>query len=186
VTLFLFLTTIDGFASARASSTLRSSSVCSNWLLIVFVWDRPEQADASVVQLLNRPRVLLHVLQDNDMQEIFSQIGGTNFHHVLVVQAFQGGRVLCRLLHRRFPRPSSIKQNRWKNVCGKLKGGGVCGKQQGLTNETYVMYSLPEKLYLLLGHSTNLQIKPLFKTGGKTTMYGVHSSSKKMMGNDPE
>jgi hypothetical protein len=28
--------------------------------------------------------------------------------------------------------------------------------------ETYVMYGFPEKLYLLLGHGTNLQIKPLF------------------------
>jgi hypothetical protein len=33
------------------------------WILVVFVRDRPEQADVSVVQLLDWPEVVLHVLQ---------------------------------------------------------------------------------------------------------------------------
>jgi hypothetical protein len=134
VTLFIFL------RLRVASSSLRSSRVCSKWLLIVFLRDRPEQADVSVVQLLSRPRVLLHVLQDNDMQEIFSQMGGTNFHHVLAVQlslpGWQGDLSPPQegfRVHRRSKRIDGKTCGKLKGgVCGKLKGG-VCGKQQGLT-----------------------------------------------------
>jgi hypothetical protein len=46
-------------------SSLRGDAVVRTWILVVFGRDRPEQADVSVVQLLNWPEVVFHVLQHN-------------------------------------------------------------------------------------------------------------------------
>jgi hypothetical protein len=104
---FLILKNYILVSSPRASS-LRGDAVVRTWM------DRPEQADVSVVQLLDWPRVVLHVLQ-HKTHEIVSKAYA--YRRWEQISPCSGTGVSGR-----FSRPSSINRT-------DGSGERVCGKQ---------------------------------------------------------